>query len=328
MLSSSYPALLDRVVLEPNPDVKQCVKQRCGRDVGFDTWVTLPKWWDSPMSGCGDYWTMACDNKCEPRRVRHSCKNPGCPICYADWCKRGGEGVVKRLKGCATAWLNAGFPMPGRPKHVIFSPPQKWAREKIVKRGYHGLNEVYSKLYDVIRECGGVGGVVIDHPFRSHTVEECRDSGFDIDLHFHVVLYSGYMPNSGQFYKKTGWVYKNKGRLMNDESVFNLVFYSLTHRGLWYDTATGDKRKINQAVRYFGKISYNKVGHFKRVSKDVRCCEVCGGEVYQWYHVEYDSSGDIYCFDEADRGSVVMERIVEEHWFIDETKLQTTFDNF
>ena len=157
-----------------------------GLIIGDGIILTLPKW-DKKYSYCGEWsWAESCENFCKPEAHKVYCDRPECPVCYEHWAGREAGRCSERLMGCESAYEREGKEI-GDCKSVIWSPPQEWAKDLLEKKGYKGLNEIYKELYKVMRWAGVKGGVVIDHPFRAHSITECRLQDWDISFHFHVL---------------------------------------------------------------------------------------------------------------------------------------------
>ena len=215
-----------------------------------------------------------------------------------------------KLDGLKVSGL-PGFVHPGEVKHFVFSPPQKWAKEKM--KTASGVRAFRRELYHVLDVAGIRAGVCILHPWRA--TDKARDefkfscsqkerytnhglwhwlirTGLvgSIDYvylspHFHVIGV-GYAMKSDEFNEATerrnreGWIYKNIRSLYSEIDISNVLFYVLGHTVIIQDSKTGGS--LN-SLTYFGDISYSSLGRelVNKESHDVDCPE-CINPVYEW----------------------------------------------
>ena len=257
--------------------------------LGSQVYLTMPKSGEA-YNTCGEWMRVeSCENRCHPVPIRGCCSRPECPVCYESWARREAKSCTERLEGAEHAHIDVGSPI-GTCRAFVVSPPQEWAKELILKEGYVGLKKIYKKLYELLKWAGFKGGVVVDHEFRAHSIDECVATNWEIELHFHILGYGWVIPSDkfkeetggGEFGNNTGWVYKNLGVRGTTDDKVNSIFYYLTHRGLFYK----DGKRLNQCVRYFGCAHWRIVGRDEIIRKEVKECEKCNREVHKWYGCE------------------------------------------
>jgi len=232
------------------------------------------------------------------RTVGHyyHCKNFACPECFRDAARQAANRAADYLTGCYSAWRLFGRNL-GYINHIELSVPESQYRgfdkKKMTARAIR-----YSK------QIGISGGGIVFHAFRikkeyQRPIQQAiRAAGKKMGSwdgvrenilglpssedyivfspHFHIVGFFRLKQKSNQFYKKTGWTYKNiswsKGRgSENQEGVFKIFSYILTHH--YHEPG-------KQAIHYFGTASKNKVSRETwRELKDKKC--TCGEQMYR-----------------------------------------------
>jgi len=214
----------------------------------------------------------------------YSCHRPACPECWPSWCKRAAEDASARIE--AYGRLNGGR----TPRHIAFSP----------KPGVYGPDDLRVMLEDlnqVLRKFGIEAAASVPHPYRL-LVDGDADSDDEPDKpranryrealeapdwrervcwspHVHCIVY-GPLPDSKEFEKKTGWVYRNQERGPGSrrgragDELTGTIYYLLTHA--W---VLGN----NAVVRYWFGMSTRKLGRVEDAPQyeDVICpvCKAC-----------------------------------------------------
>ncbi len=205
--------------------------------------------------------------------IPYSCHNPDCPICNESWASRQADKTNERFMHAYNLYLGAGYHL-GMVKHFTFSPPPGLAAALI--RSVEGYRDLKKKCYELLKYVGCIGGAVVFHPFRQN---DPREPNFDPDLpayvwyvspHFHVVGY-GFLLKSDNFFRETGWVYKQHERR---ETLRGTVKYLLSHCGI---------RHGMQALCYFGLLSNNKIVIDKILKTDEPLlCQKCGKPMHEF----------------------------------------------
>jgi hypothetical protein len=231
----------------------------------------------------------------------HHCNNPYCPICYPKFCRRLTDGVTERVHGYRSVF---GFdPI----YHLVFWPDSL--------TGYSGLTEAMKDAKFMLEKLGTKMAVVWYHPYRIRTeIKEqlrryrhrhrisqlvgfwqmahddvldlgCLDAYIVYGPHFHAIA-SGYLQNYQDYAKRGIGGYKKVRVLDSDEATEKTAYYISTH-------ACREAKK--STVRYFGKISYRKIGcdAGTAVIEDV-LCEKCGGYMEERYCDENGVVGDLH----------------------------------
>ncbi|HEX3037301.1 MAG TPA: hypothetical protein VHT73_19630, partial [Thermodesulfobacteriota bacterium] len=171
---------------------------------------------------------------------------------------------------------------------------------------YHDFNKTkkYSRAIKYAKQIGISGGGVVFHAFRikkeyQRPIQQAikaagkkmgswegvrenvlglpsREDYLIFSPHFHIVGYFRLKQKSSDFYKETGWTYKNiswsKGRGSEEQDgVFKIFAYILTHH--YHESG-------KQAIHYFGSASKNKVSRETWKEKKCKKC-TCGEQMYR-----------------------------------------------
>lgn len=226
--------------------------RKCGDAIGF---------YQCPEDGYIEEWT-------------HNCSKAHCPTCFRNWLKRRTQDSGRRLKQISKLLHRA-------PNHIVLSagPDFDGSSKQILK---------------MVKAAGIIGGCKIFHAWRfrekatgqaiawkrtdinPNSKEKVPSYGTE-SPHWHILGW-GYLTPSNEFYKKTGWTYKNLGP-RKDDSLYRTLYYQLSH-------ATIDGRK--QTLTWFGIVANNKLVTRVEVEYQVKLCPHCKSEMkkYQYYHNE------------------------------------------
>jgi len=192
------------------------------------------------------------------------CHRPGCEVCGDPWAWRVADRVLERVMGCRTAYVQEGFDFPFY-DHVVFSVPLDQYQYYIdmIKS-----TATYPKLRVEMRKIAKLAGVTAAaewfHPYRFKHVDgsnceikDCPEKHYtQWSPHWHMIS-TGYLMNSDDFYKKTGWVYKKIQKQMSPRKVKLVAHYQSTHCGLMVGKES--KKIRHNVVTYSGLISSSKV---------------------------------------------------------------------
>lgn len=259
-----------------------------------------------PVAGFGSVTNPLCNTvtsadycpDCHKVDVRHyHCKNWECPVCYPWTAARAGKRAADRLNGAFWAWRSIGK-HPGNMNHFMLSVPASEyvgfdpgkGRTKAValakQIGVSGGSIVYHErrikkefkrlIGDAMRALGLEGGLwagVHADVLRLPSVDDYTV----FSPHYHIVGFFRLKEKSNEFFKRTGWTYKNiswakRHRVESKEDVKKIVTYQLTHHAV----SVG-----KHAVTYFGTASYNKVTKKTYKEKQLKTCLRCSGQMYQ-----------------------------------------------
>ena len=107
---------------------------------------------------CGEWYPMEfCDSCGEPHLGVSRCEQRTCPRCWAAWTRRRSEKITRRL-GAARYAADEGVSK--RAVHAVVSPPEGEVRTLA------DVSAGYRDAYELAKEKGVRGGVVIFHGFR------------------------------------------------------------------------------------------------------------------------------------------------------------------
>jgi len=216
--------------------------------------------------------------------ARHHCDRKECPECYGTWATRRARVAAEKLE--------SGFKQMGgryRPRHIVVSPP---ARIQDIP-----YNDVLKLALGLIHEYarGRYGGCYVGHPWRFVDVHgeslqwrHCSlnrealvpiSEGFAVySPHVHFQMF-GWIVDSEEVERETGWTVKMIDELPTEKDVFSCVRYQLTHCGV---------DESHHALRWFGNMAYN---NFVKVSESTETvyprCTLCDGELWA-YSLEGD----------------------------------------
>jgi len=220
----------------------------------------------------------------------HRCNDPDCLVCYVKFAKRIADGAVEK----AMAFISL---YPDKPLyHLIHSSPNGTQ--------YKNMKEAFASHHKNLKKLGSQAAASWSHPYRirdelkpllrDYKTENGLDRavGFwrlahdDVlergalgyyvtpGYHFHS-LTTGYLTNSAEYEKKTGWVYKKKGywdaktkKMVYDLRVFmngraGPIDYKKTEdnvrRVAYYLSTHACHEWTKQTVRYTGLMANNKL---------------------------------------------------------------------
>lgn len=230
---------------------------------------------------CGEFrHELECPSCGHKEILRYSCHEMSCPECSDTWMARTAERASSRFNACLAIYKR-----PQRYiKHVTFSPPQEWA-EEVLNRGIDGLKIIRGEFNKILKLSGAKGAVSIFHACRKEHGE------WVLSPHFHVLLV-GYLKNSDDFFKQTGWIYKaipNRGK----RDVRATMYYQLSHVFYYGDLSNGERIGNYHLVSWHGDFSYNKVVLDSiQVKLESFSCPGCGEAMVEVFdygsHKRYD----------------------------------------
>jgi len=169
-----------------------------------------------------------------------------------------------------------------RPSHWALSPPPALV-ERLELENPESPGAFLEALREAGREAftqaGLKGALVLYHPYRLvgdddktgrwrwvRAQENWRDY-VRFSPHFHLIAY-GYLPNTGIFNSKTGWVLKKIRNLDDQGDTEDLLMYLLSHVGVI---------PFKKMVSYWGCLSSRYLKCVKvETTKEEEMCEICG----------------------------------------------------
>ena len=254
---------------------------------------------DEPHEDCGRVFSVGICPDCDYKHpIKNHCDRPGCAVCFEHWATKETKRVCERVEGFKTAYKSLKGRRVGNPMHIV---TEKRGTEIIeLVRTPKGIRKYLRMCADVDKKAGILSSAQVFHLYkirkeiRETLVPLLKSDGEGLwDLvrndalglgkferyvyvapHTHSVGF-GFTPNGKDVYEKSGWFIKNKGRLSNDEDIFRVVRYALSHcaviRGM-------------QTVRYYGGLSNGKLGKVLVSNKWTHVkCPLCGAELDKYY---------------------------------------------
>lgn len=235
--------------------------------------------------------TCKSDVSHKPYYKHEYCNDPLCPTCYTKFTYRIADAVVDRVMGYRSVY---GF---DPNYHLVFWPT--------IDVGYSSLKMAFADASTMLKAMGATMAVVWYHPYgmKEEIKKALRRYKNENDLpanngfwelarkdvlclgglehyieyrpHFHAVA-SGYLLDSKEYAKLGLGGYKKVRRLDTVADLERVAYYITTH-------ACYEPTK--STVRYFGKISYSKLGKKEQetVIEDL-VCSVCGGALQEHYY--------------------------------------------
>lgn len=209
-----------------------------------------------PHSDCGKMLESGAENRCN-RLI--------CSECFSRVLKKQAYRIYKRIT--KSTLDNSDF------RHIIFSPPQDWAIERI--KTECGFKYFRRRATEIIKQAGIESAVLFFHPWRlterlkslfeEYFEAESEDKNIWKDLviertiefseisirispHIHI-LGTGFLKRADIFEERTSWVYRNLGDLKY--SLKNRIRYNLNHVGLALDGGGGS---IFNSYTYIGDL--------------------------------------------------------------------------
>lgn len=200
--------------------------------------------------------------KLQYKIIKYSCYKAECPICNRKWALREAETATNKILVSLKIFKRAGKKKVGNVRHIVFSPPQSFAKDSI--KTLEGYRKLKKKAIKLIRKCGIWAGCVVFHAYRFNKTHKY----WYISPHFHVVGI-GYLLKSNIFYEKTGWIYRNYKKR---KTLLGTISYELNHCGFWQD----DGVIKHHLLTWFGELSYIKFKMFKKEPKYFPIkCKIC-----------------------------------------------------
>lgn len=230
----------------------------------------------SPGDDCGEYWPREfCDAAGHVNLGMHQCGNRECPRCSTRWTREQSAAITRRFAAARHAAEEA---PDKRLAHCVASPPE--GKGKPGEQFYRMLSDAY----DLAKEKGIRGGVVIPHGYRAtedakQEFAQAKDDGFDGGIwrwmkeaapeswrdyvkwspHFHILGLAdaeqgGHIEPGDD--DGDGWVWQNirsleRFKLRDEEGYDDMVGaarYLLSH-------VTFEREEGRQAYRWFGDLA-------------------------------------------------------------------------
>lgn len=269
---------------------------------------------------CGSVRAKGCDNTAAHQKhdgmvfvryFKRSCRRKSCPTCFEAWGSAEAERSLirlaayvmgnravdrlilrakrkfrkeprqifhKKLVGKLESKINS--IQHKKPIHVVFSPPNGLIDDSMA--GHRKGKEI---AYQLARDHGLYGGACVFHPYRlkcsfcgsaipdyHRKCPVCGKEEFSWfwSPHFHAIGF-GWIHHTAEGYQRHGWIVKNLGIR---KSVFWTFQYLLSHAGV---------SRVHTTT-WFGKLSYNSMGHVPILGAVPEICPICEGPLrpMQW----------------------------------------------
>jgi len=258
--------------------------------------------------------------------IRKWCDNRLCPTCWNNWalreidkawsknaayldiCEQSEADVQHDLYGGKVDEDRPRLEHPGGLYHVMFSPPQAWALERMKTKG--GIKHLRTESNREMREAGLRAGTVVFHSHREtqrarkEWKEACkRGDKFAVERkgwwhwlrkmglleneeyvylspHTHGLGYGWLMP-SDEYHEKTkgrnreGWVYKKIRWIDGEEDFKRCLYYLLSHAAV-----IGSANKFH-SLTYVGELHNMSRKRYSKDEHDLQCPE-CEASVCEW----------------------------------------------
>jgi len=196
------------------------------------------------------------------KTFKNQCYSGNCEKCASSWISREANKSTSRLEHYQNMTNE-------QSKHIIISPPA-WLLDRPIA-------ELRKEAYKILKNLNAKGGCLIPHPFREYKQKQL-DGNFKSlwypRIHFHVVGY-GWLGNTAENYRKSGWIVKNKGER---NSNYGTIRYILSHAGI---------KKGFHTLTYFGDLSYSKLS-MPKYENETNLCPYCSEMTVRV--LPYDSS--------------------------------------
>ena len=204
--------------------------------------------WKGCLNVMGHAGTEA-NGKAFVKTFQNQCFSGNCEECASSWISREANKSTTRLNHYENLTNE-------KSKHIIVSPPA-WLLDKPIP-------ELRKEVYKILKNLNSKGGCLIPHPFRAYKQTQLDGQVKSIwfpRIHFHVVGY-GWLGNTAENFRKSGWVVKNKGIR---ESNYGTIRYLLSHAGI---------KKGFHTLTWFGDLSYSKL-IMTKYENELNLCPYC-----------------------------------------------------
>ena len=260
-MSQMYPAISRSKKSKSNRELLEQLKENSlnWNDVESEDGYKLPSTLD-PHEWCGSWIWKGCLNvsghkhteahgKGFVKTFQKQCFRASCDKCASSWISRESNKSTSRLEHYQNMTNE-------QSKHIIISPPA-WLLNV-------PISELRKEAYKILKNLNAKGGCLIAHPFRAYKQLQLDGKTKSIwypRIHFHVVGF-GWLGNTTENYRKSGWVVKNKGER---DSNYGTVRYILSHAGI---------KKGYHTLTWFGDLSYSKL-IMPKYENELNLCPYC-----------------------------------------------------
>ena len=260
-MSQMYPAISRSKKSKSNRELLEQLKENSLNwyDVESEDGYKLPSTLD-PHSWCDQWIWKGCMNvsghehteakgKGFVKTFKKQCFRANCEECASSWISREANKSTSRLEHYQNLTNE-------QSKHIIISPPA-WLLNV-------PISELRKEAYKILKNLNAKGGCLIAHPFRAYKQLQLDSKTKSIwypRIHFHVVGF-GWLGNTAENYRKSGWVVKSKGER---DSNYGTIRYILSHAGI---------KKGYHTLTWFGDLSYSKLS-MPKYENESNLCPYC-----------------------------------------------------
>jgi len=221
---------------------------------------------------------IACSNGDYPvELIPHDCGRPECPVCWPRWAKRTTRRAVEKIMNSlelGREYVNPRFSL----SSVVVSVPEGIFDYDSLKKAFRGIQRFLGTnhiaailhLWRFRDSEGNELEAVRWRQFEEHPERYTRI----LSPHFHCII-MGRLANSDKFYESTGWVYKKLGGNLSRESVYNVIYYALSHTAISLD-------RQRKTIDYYGLIRRTKIVE-ERIEWEPVMCPNCGAQLQITY---------------------------------------------
>jgi len=236
-------------------------------DNNADIDYIMPGFGKKPRNCEGWVITKFCSSCGSVHMAKGNCKTAGCPDCSTMWRYERVKKILERL-------MSYKMSNKVRLSHVVISPPEVLHEEM---KDHNGLKNIIKQVYDLAKQKGAIGGLMIYHPWRLRderkdelkAIATQKDDWMPGDFHLYKTLkdledwreYVYYSPHfhiigSSKWWDPgsmddNGWIFKRIGDLRQPDDVLKCCMYLLSHMGIY-----SGSEKVNN-IRWFGGLSSN-----------------------------------------------------------------------
>lgn len=241
---------------------------------------------------------------------RH-CNRPTCPACANYHIQNDSEKAAKKILAAAkhirhTAPEGEGWKL-GHLQHITVSPPPELYWQLLTPEGVRELNK---KADQVVQLAGLIGGGRIFHPFRQDGIDDDADLSEDytpsptnsmdkhkgrFSPHYHYLGF-GFITNTQEIYKKTGWVVKSirtgQKSIKNLPEVEGIIKYLLSHAGVVSDDSPFQPSKAFQRIVWIGLCNSRRLPLVGTIRiHNPQLCPQCGAPLIKY--TVHGCNGDV-----------------------------------
>ncbi len=223
----------------------------------------LPGTLEKPSSCRNWLPSFFCPNCSKPHLRKGDCKQAGCPDCKDDWRYIASKGILKHLLSYEFDKNEYKIKRTKRIRHFSLSPPKEdyptlYNGEKI---DVEELEELFNQAYEIAKEKGVEGGLILLHLSRPKDSERDNFKGWKwvseqenwedytyYSPHFHILAVCDKDKKFEAGKDSDKWNWNGISEVSNSNALGRCVMYLLSHAGIL-------SKNNFSPYRYFGKLS-------------------------------------------------------------------------